>query len=91
MKRIVVTALIITALPYSLSLSEHTGIALSNNEAQAVIGRPATPRSFAGAARRAYRRGYYYHGGYYARPYVRHGYYVHRTHPYIRRGYYGGY
>jgi hypothetical protein len=55
-------------------------------EANAVIGRPLTPGSVAGVARRttrrAYRRGYYgagyYGGGYYARPYYR---------PY-NRGYY---
>jgi hypothetical protein len=81
---------------WQLALAAAAGVAcmfISDNfrqanlvtEANAVIGRPLTPGSVAGVARRttrrAYRRGYYgaayYGGGYYARPYY--------------RPYYGGY
>jgi hypothetical protein len=44
----------------SFSWSEHRGVSLSVEGAQARIGRPLTPLSFAGVARRHYRRAAYY-------------------------------
>ena len=42
----------------SLNWSEEKGLALSltGDSAQAIVGRPGTPRSVAGVARRTYRR-----------------------------------
>ena len=51
-------------VPYSMQVSK-TGLAISADQAQAVIGRPATPGSVAGVARRTGRRA------------VRHNYYGH--------------
>ena len=49
--------------PVSLNWSANQGLSVSQDKAYAVIGRPGTPRSVAGVARRttrrAYRRGYY--------------------------------
>ncbi len=39
-------------------------LGLFGGEALAIIGRPLTPLSFAGVARRTARRSYYYGGGY---------------------------
>jgi hypothetical protein len=51
-------------IPYSMQVSK-TGLAISADRAEAVIGRPATPGSVAGVARRsgrrAVRRNYYGH------------------------------
>ncbi len=58
-------AALISLLPYSISVSEQSGVTLSTDEAHAIIGRPLTPYSYACARRRAIRRGYY---GYYAHP-----------------------
>src|SRR6478736_1746155 len=73
-------AAILCAAPISLHLSQDKGLSLSVDKARAVIGRPLTPGSVAGVHRRhhrrAYRHGYYGHGGY---PYRYHGhYYNHR-------------
>ena len=46
----------------SFSWSEQRGVSLSVESAQARIGRPLTPMSFAGVARRQYRRGAYGYG-----------------------------
>jgi hypothetical protein len=62
-------AALLFAAPISLHLSQDKGMSLSVDKAQARIGRPLTPGSVAGVhrrvERRAYRRGYYGHGGYY--------------------------
>jgi hypothetical protein len=62
-------AAVLCAAPISLHLSQDKGMSLSVDKAQARIGRPLTPGSVAGVhrryERRAYRGGYYGHGGYY--------------------------
>jgi hypothetical protein len=63
---------VVSALPYSVSVSKQSGITITSDQAHAIIGRPLTPYSFAGARRRAIRRGYYGYYGY-ARPYLRPG------------------
>jgi hypothetical protein len=59
-----VGAAMLLATPVSLHQSRDTGLSLSVDKAQAVIGRPLTPGSVAGvhrrAHRRAYRHGYHY-------------------------------
>ena len=61
---IVVGAALLTAAPLSLQWSHESNVALSLDRADARVGRPLTATSVAGvhrrAARRAYRRGYYY-------------------------------
>jgi hypothetical protein len=47
----------------SFSWSEQRGVSLAVESAQARIGRPLTPMSFAGVARRQYRRGAYVGAG----------------------------
>lgn len=49
-------AAILSASPVSLNWSTDNGLSISQNKANAVIGRPATPRSVAGVARRTTRR-----------------------------------
>ena len=62
-------AAVLCAAPISLHLSQDKGMSLSVDKAQSRIGRPLTPGSVAGVhrryERRAYRRGYYGHGGNY--------------------------
>jgi hypothetical protein len=52
----------LSATPVSLNWSPNQGVSVSQDKAYAVIGRPATPGSVAGVARRqtrrAVRRGY---------------------------------
>jgi hypothetical protein len=67
MKKITIaTAVLIFGMLSSLNWTKENGIVLSfcPESAQAVIGRPGTPRSVAGVARRttrrAVRRSYYY-------------------------------
>jgi hypothetical protein len=62
---------VVSALPYSISISKQSGITIAADQAQAIMGRPLTPYSYAGARRRAIRRGGYYN--YYAHPYLRPG------------------
>lgn len=63
---------LISLVPYSISVSQQSGVTVSGDQAHAIIGRPLTPYSYAGARRRAIRRGYYgYHP--YAHPYLRPG------------------
>jgi hypothetical protein len=50
---------------FSISWTEQGGISLSAESAQARVGRPLTPVSVAGVARRQNRRAGYYGGGYY--------------------------
>jgi hypothetical protein len=47
---------VLCAAPFSIEWSQKTGIALSLNSAHARIGRPLTPLSVAGVARRTTRR-----------------------------------
>jgi hypothetical protein len=57
---------IMMVTPYSVRVSRQTGVTLGANQAEAVIGRPATPLSAAGVARRTTRRHLYHH--HYAHP-----------------------
>jgi hypothetical protein len=50
------TALLV-ALPMSIDRSAETGVSIHVGSAQARLGRPATPASAAGVARRTTRRG----------------------------------
>ena len=69
---------LLCAAPFSLQWSSDKGISLSPDFANAVIGRPLTPRSVAGVHRRAHRRAYYYHHQpFYHRVYY-HGHYYYR-------------
>jgi hypothetical protein len=81
MRRLCKAVLAFSIVPGVLVLDDDLGFVAP---AQAVIGRPLTPGSVAGVARRtgrrAYRRSYYYGGGYpyqyggYGYPYYRYGY-----------------
>jgi hypothetical protein len=53
-----VGAAMLVATPVSLHQSRDTGLSLSVDKAQAVIGRPLSPGSVAGVHRRANRRAY---------------------------------
>jgi hypothetical protein len=53
-----VGAAVLLATPVSLHQSRDTGLSLSVDKAQAVIGRPLSPGSVAGVHRRAHRRAY---------------------------------
>jgi hypothetical protein len=50
------------ATPFSVGWSEQHGVSLSIESAQARVGRPLTPVSVAGVARRNYRRPAYGYG-----------------------------
>ena len=54
---IMIGALLLTAAPVSVQWT-HNRPALSIDRAEAIYGRPATPRSVAGYHRRAYRQTY---------------------------------
>jgi hypothetical protein len=56
----VMGAVILSASPISLRWSAET-LSVSQDEAYAVVGRPATPGSVAGVARRTTRRAYRHH------------------------------
>ncbi len=83
----------------SFSWSERRGVSLSVESAQARIGRPLTPLSVAGVARRHHRRAAYGYGAGVVGaggPYVGTGYYGGYPGNYYRSygypgGYYGGY
>lgn len=47
---------VLVALPISVERSQPSGIVLSVNQARAEVGRPGTPGSVAGVARRTQRR-----------------------------------
>jgi hypothetical protein len=49
-------AAMLSVMPYSIEGSKLTGITIAADQAQAVIGRPLTPGSAAGVARRTTRR-----------------------------------
>jgi hypothetical protein len=54
----VVGAVILSASPVSVKWSAERNVSVSKDEAFAVVGRPATPGSVAGVARRSARRAY---------------------------------
>jgi hypothetical protein len=51
-------AVIVCAIPISLNWSPDKGLSVSENSAEARIGRPLTPGSIAGVNRRVHRRAY---------------------------------
>ena len=53
---ILLGAAILSVTPVSLNWSSEEGVSVSQDKAYAVIGRPATPGSVAGVARRQTRR-----------------------------------
>jgi hypothetical protein len=59
-KSVIAVAAFACSAIFSFGWSEHGGISLSVENAQARVGRPATPVSVAGAARRQTRRAYGY-------------------------------
>jgi hypothetical protein len=52
-------AAMLSALPFSIEASKTSGIGIAANQAHAIIGRPLTPGSVAGVARRTARRHHY--------------------------------
>jgi hypothetical protein len=54
----VITAAILSASPVSVKWSVERNVSVSQDKAFAVVGRPATPGSVAGVARRSARRAY---------------------------------
>jgi hypothetical protein len=58
-------AIVLSVVPYSIDASRIGGITIDADQAQAVIGRPLTPGSVAGVARRTARRHAYYGHHYY--------------------------
>jgi hypothetical protein len=52
----VVAAALLCGAPFSLDWSPENGVSLSLDSAQAVVGRPLSPGSVAGVARRTARR-----------------------------------
>lgn len=72
---ILIGAALLTAVPISFRWSPANTLSLSLDRADARIGRPLTPGSFAGVNRRVHRRAYYgaaagaaAAGAYYGRP-----------------------
>jgi hypothetical protein len=53
-----ITAAILSASPVSVKWSAERNMSVSQDKAFAVVGRPATPGSIAGVARRSARRAY---------------------------------
>ena len=52
----ILAAAILSAAPVSLNWSVDKGLSVTQDKANAIVGRPATPRSVAGVARRTDRR-----------------------------------
>ena len=102
-RTVIATSTVACAALLSFSWSEQRGVSLGVESAQARIGRPLTPMSVAGVARRQYRRGTYGYGagvvgaglaaGAIGAAAVAatspYGYYG--GGPYVGTGYYGGY
>jgi hypothetical protein len=57
----VIAAAVLSAAPISVKWSAEKNLSVSQDKALAIVGRPATPRSVAGVARRTARRHYRYH------------------------------
>jgi hypothetical protein len=72
---IAAAAALLCATPFSPQWSKKEGFSVSLNRAHAVVGRPATPMSAAGVARRQARRNYHYHGHIYHHRVYRNGRY----------------
>jgi hypothetical protein len=53
---VVAAAALLCGVPFSFDWSQEKGVSLSLDSAQAVVGRPLTPGSVAGVARRTARR-----------------------------------
>lgn len=53
---VILGAAILSAAPVSLNWSADKGLSVTQDKANAIVGRPATPRSVAGVARRTDRR-----------------------------------
>jgi hypothetical protein len=53
-------AAVLSAMPFSIEASKTSGLTIAADQAHAVIGRPLTPGSVAGVARRTARRHHYY-------------------------------
>ena len=53
---LVAVSALLCAAPVSVNWSHEKGVALSSDNAEARVGRPATPASVAGVARRTTRR-----------------------------------
>jgi hypothetical protein len=53
-------ATVLSVMPFSIEASKTTGLTIAADQAHAVIGRPLTPGSVAGVARRTARRHHYY-------------------------------
>ena len=53
-------ATMLSAMPFSIEASKTSGLIIAADQAHAVIGRPLTPGSVAGVARRTARRHHYY-------------------------------
>jgi hypothetical protein len=99
---LIATSAVAFATLFSVGWSEQSGVSLSVESAQARIGRPGTPLSFAGVARRQYRRAAYGYGaavvgaglaaGAYYGGYGTSGYYgTYGGYPSSYYGAYGGY
>ena len=56
-----IAAAVLSAAPISVKWSAERNLSVSQDKAMAIVGRPATPRSVAGVARRTARRHYRYH------------------------------
>jgi hypothetical protein len=56
-----IAAAILSAAPISVNWSAEKNLSVSQDKALAVVGRPATPGSVAGVARRSARRAYRHH------------------------------
>jgi hypothetical protein len=56
-----IAAAIFSATPISVNWSAEKNLSVSQDKAFAVVGRPATPGSVAGVARRSARRHYRHH------------------------------
>lgn len=60
-RAILAVAVVVCGVLVSMQWSEGSGVALSVDSAQARVGRPLTPGSVAGVARRTTRRHVYHH------------------------------
>jgi len=92
-KAAIATACVACATMFSLDWSEQNGVSLSIESAQARVGRPLTPVSVAGVARRQTRRAVYGAGvvgaGVVGAGAVAAASYYGTTAPYYRSAYYG--
>jgi hypothetical protein len=92
-KLAIATSTAACAVLFSFSWSEQRGVSLSVESAQARVGRPLTPMSVAGVARRQHRRAAYGYGAGVVGAGLAAGYGYYGGSPYVGtgRGNYGGY